>query len=229
MVASEKFSPMTALDQQIESVLGRHVSKITARAVLQHTIRLSRADLGRPDRLDRERFGVSLNPAVRLFATDARQVSACVADVNILLDRLIPRPERQTEEAIEVNVLREEDIVAARGAVRDLARSLGFTTQDQIKLATATSELARNIVQYATKGKVTVRALKGASPGLEVVAEDEGSGIADLEEVLAGRRFSKGGMGRGLAGTRELVDDFHVETGEGCGTRVTIRKFRARA
>jgi len=116
-------------------------------------------------------------------------------------------------------------IVTARGAVRELARELGFGVVDQTRLATAVSEIARNAVQYAGKGLVEFRVLEGERVGLEVVVSDEGPGIPDIPRVLAGGYSTAQGFGRGISGARALVDEFTLESTPGKGTRVRMRKW----
>lgn len=116
-------------------------------------------------------------------------------------------------------------IVTARGAVRELARELGFGVVDQTRLATAVSEIARNAVQYAGKGLVEFRVLEGDRVGLEVVVSDEGPGIPDIPRVLAGGYSTAQGFGRGISGARALVDEFTLESIPGKGTRVRMRKW----
>jgi len=116
-------------------------------------------------------------------------------------------------------------IVTARGAVRELARELGFGVVDQTRLATAVSEIARNAVQYAGKGLVEFRVLEGERVGLEVVVSDEGPGIPDIPRVLAGGYSTAQGFGRGISGARALVDELTLESTLGKGTRVRMRKW----
>jgi signal transduction histidine kinase/CheY-like chemotaxis protein len=124
----------------------------------------------------------------------------------------------------------EHDVVVARQRARQLARLLGFDGQDQVRVATAVSELARNVVQYAGRGQIQF-ALEGrTSPQvLTINVSDEGPGIADLTLVLSGRYRSPTGMGVGLLGARRLMDQFQVESAPGQGTRVQLRKLLPRA
>ena len=121
----------------------------------------------------------------------------------------------------------EAAIVMSRGAVRELARALGFTVVDQTRIATAVSEIVRNVVLYAKRGRIEFGVLgdRGYGAGIEVVVEDEGPGIEDTERVLAGGYSTSAGFGRGISGARVLVDEFRLETEPGAGTRVTMRKW----
>jgi serine/threonine-protein kinase RsbT len=119
------------------------------------------------------------------------------------------------------------DIVSARVEGRNLARELGFGTIDQARIATAISELARNVILYAPEGKVTVRAIssEAGERGIEVVCEDNGPGIANVELVMQDGYSTSSGLGMGLPGTKRLMDEFEIETQLGVGTKVTVRKW----
>jgi serine/threonine-protein kinase RsbT len=126
---------------------------------------------------------------------------------------------------VEIPILVEDDIVRARSAGRDLCREMGFSEINQVKVATGISELARNIFQYAKTGLIVLRRLGAPRPGIEIVARDQGPGIANLQVVLGGGYRSRTGMGKGLLGSRRLMDHFEIDTGPGRGTTVTLRKF----
>lgn len=119
------------------------------------------------------------------------------------------------------------DIVAARVEGRNMAREMGFGTIDQARIATAISELARNVVLYAESGEVTIRMIvtDDRRKGLEVVCQDQGPGIADLALAQQDGYSTSGGLGMGLPGTKRLMDEFHIETELDVGTKVTIRKW----
>jgi signal transduction histidine kinase/CheY-like chemotaxis protein len=117
----------------------------------------------------------------------------------------------------------ERDVVQARQRARELAAVLGFDNQDQIRLATATSEMARNAFRYARNGNVTFSLSLDPPQHLEVTVTDSGPGIPHLEDVLAGRYESETGMGMGILGTRRLMDDFSISANPG-GTTATMVK-----
>lgn len=127
-------------------------------------------------------------------------------------------------ESIDVVITVEGDVVRARGAGRDMCRQLGMTEINQVKVATAISELARNIFHYAKTGSVVLRKLGAPRPGIEIIASDNGPGIPDVKLVLSGAYKSKTGMGKGLLGARRLMDHFEVESVPG-RTVVVLRKF----
>ncbi len=124
----------------------------------------------------------------------------------------------------------EDDIVAARQAARESARELGFGLVDQSRIATAVSELARNVVRYATgsRGELRVRPLTQADrgTGIEIVVSDEGPGIADVDVALREGFTSGRGLGLGLPGTRRLMDEMEIDSTLGRGTTIVIRKWR---
>ena len=124
----------------------------------------------------------------------------------------------------------QDDIVAARQRAREIAKRLGFGMVDQSRIATAVSELTRNVVRYATDGRGEVRieqVMSGArGVGLEIVVADEGPGIANVEEAMREGYTSGPGMGLGLPGTKRLMDEMEIESSTGRGTIVTIRKWR---
>jgi signal transduction histidine kinase/CheY-like chemotaxis protein len=107
----------------------------------------------------------------------------------------------------------DHDVVQARQRARDVAAALGLDKQDQIRMATATSEIARNAFRYAQNGEVTFSIALDPSPRLHVTISDSGSGIPNLEEILDGRYKSETGLGMGILGTRRLMDDFSIDTG----------------
>jgi serine/threonine-protein kinase RsbT len=109
---------------------------------------------------------------------------------------------------------------------RELAGELGFGPTDLTLLATAISEVARNITTYAGRGEVVIRARHdGRRHGVEVVARDRGPGIANLEMALRDGYSTGPGLGLGLPGARRLVDEFDVQTEPGRGTTVTMVKW----
>lgn len=119
------------------------------------------------------------------------------------------------------------DIVIARTMARDLAKSLGFGAIDQARIATAVSELARNIFLYAGTGTVTIRAIERTSrKGMEIICEDRGPGIADVNMVMQDGYSTSRGMGMGLPGAKRLMDEFDIRSQEGMGTTIVCRKWR---
>jgi serine/threonine-protein kinase RsbT len=129
-------------------------------------------------------------------------------------------------DSARVVIRTDADVVTARQQARAMGAELGFSSTDLTLLATAISEIARNITAYAGEGEVALRVLhEGARSGIEVVASDEGPGIADVELALTDGYTTGRGLGLGLPGARRLVDDFHIESAPGRGTTVTLVKW----
>ena len=127
---------------------------------------------------------------------------------------------------IVVPIERDDDVVIARQQARELAASLGLAGTDLTLLATAISEVARNITTYAGRGVVRIRTVrKGTRAGVEVVASDDGPGIVDLDMALRDGYSTGRGLGLGLPGAKRLVDEFDVDTTVGKGTTVTMIKW----
>jgi len=127
-----------------------------------------------------------------------------------------------------IPILADADIVEARMAARALAEYVGFNGAQLVMIATAVSEIARNIIEYAKSGEVVISPIQnGTRRGLEVVARDQGPGIADVSQAMQDGFSTSRGLGLGLPGSRRLMDDFHLESKVGLGTKVTMRKWLA--
>jgi serine/threonine-protein kinase RsbT len=125
-----------------------------------------------------------------------------------------------------VPVDRDIDIVAARQKGRELATKLGFSGGDLAVIATAISELARNIIEYADKGEIVLSmAQEGARQGIVVVARDEGPGIPNIEQAMQDGFSTGKSLGLGLPGAKRLMDEFEIASVLGKGTVVTMRKW----
>lgn len=121
----------------------------------------------------------------------------------------------------------DQDIVVARQKGRALATELGFASGDATLIATAISELARNIVSYARKGLITLQKVNGVDrQGLSIVASDNGPGIPDVRQALRDGFSTSGSLGLGLPGVRRLMDEFQITSLPGRGTRVAVKKWR---
>lgn len=124
-------------------------------------------------------------------------------------------------------VTSDGDIVAARQEGRALASLLGFSSMEATLIATAISELARNIVLYAKRGEIVLGLVEeGGKRGLAVTARDDGPGIPDVRRALADGHSTSGGLGLGLPGVRRLMDEFEIASQLGKGTTVMIKKWR---
>ncbi len=123
----------------------------------------------------------------------------------------------------------ERDIAIARNEVRAIAATLGFRLTDQTRLATVASELARNVIKYANRGRLIInevrRATEGQGRGLRLIFEDKGPGIPNISAAMRDGYTTGGGLGKGLPGSKRLVDEFKIESTPGEGTRVTVVRW----
>jgi serine/threonine-protein kinase RsbT len=130
-------------------------------------------------------------------------------------------------EEIRVAIKSDQDIVVARQKGRLMATDLGFSMGDATLIATAISELARNIVSYAHKGQITLKMVNGLNrQGIAVIASDDGPGILDIRQALRDGFSTSGSLGLGLPGVRRLMDEFEIASEPGRGTKVTVKKWR---
>jgi len=128
---------------------------------------------------------------------------------------------------IQVAINSDQDIVSARQKGRVMANELGFSSGEATLIATAISELARNIVAYARKGQITLKMVNGLDrQGISVVATDNGPGIADIRQALRDGFSTSGSLGLGLPGVRRLMDEFEITSEPGRGTMVAVKKWR---
>jgi len=125
-----------------------------------------------------------------------------------------------------VKIQNSADIVAARQQGRALASQAGFSHSNLTIIATAISEVARNIVEYAKEGQVVITLVTDASKrGVEIVASDEGPGIPDVTTVMRDGFSTGKGLGIGLPGARRLMDEFAIASSVGSGTVITMKKW----
>jgi len=135
--------------------------------------------------------------------------------------------ERQTLATESRDIRASEDVVGVRQAVRQRAVALGFSLVDQTKIVTASSELARNTLDYGGGGTFTLDVVRnGAKTGLQLTFEDQGPGIADIDLALKDGYTSGSGMGLGLGGAKRLSHEFNIDSKPGEGTRVTIIRWK---
>lgn len=173
------------------------------RAVL---VAISGADRRRQDELDAERHLLGCELCARLS------------------EPLLQRGPTRSDET-HVPIAHDADIVTARHHARELAARAGFTGVDLTLIATAVSEMARNIVRFAGSGEVRVRILEQPRRGIRVIARDMGPGIPDVNRALQDGYSTDEGLGLGLPGARRLMDEFGVESSPGGGTTVTMTKW----
>ncbi|CAA9289154.1 MAG: Anti-sigma B factor RsbT [uncultured Friedmanniella sp.] len=170
-------------------------------------------------------FALSLGDRRRQRELDAaRHLLECGFCAGLSEPLLERAPDSDT--VVTVRIEADPDIVAARRAARELAARIGFSRTDLTLVATAVSEIARNIVRFAGRGEVVVELLEQPRPGVRVVARDVGPGIADVERALADGYSTYHGLGLGLPGARRLMDEFAVVSEVDRGTTVTMTKWQ---
>jgi serine/threonine-protein kinase RsbT len=127
---------------------------------------------------------------------------------------------------LRIPIRSDMDVLLARQRGREVAKNAGLSSSDMTLVATAISELARNIFKYAGKGEVLLGPLRdGSRQGIRVEARDEGPGIADVYLAMQDGYSTAGGLGLGLPGTKRLMDDFEIHTELGRGTTVVAKKW----
>jgi serine/threonine-protein kinase RsbT len=127
---------------------------------------------------------------------------------------------------VRVRIATDDDIVTARQEGRRLSAGLGFSSTDLTLIATAISEVARNIRVFAGEGQVQIKRLnEGGRDGILVVARDKGPGIRDVERAMQDGYSTRGSFGLGLPGARRLMDEFQIRSKPGRGVTVTMKKW----
>ena len=133
---------------------------------------------------------------------------------------------------IRIVISTDGDIVVARQSGRELAAQIGCSSTDATLIATAISEVARNILTHAGHGEVEMQAIgpetnRRGEPAVEVIARDSGPGIADVDRAMQDGFTTGRGLGLGLPGARRLMDEFEITSDVGKGTTIVMRKWRA--
>jgi serine/threonine-protein kinase RsbT len=136
---------------------------------------------------------------------------------------------RTESKRVLVPITEAGDVITARQKGRELAIQAGFSSSDLVRIATAISELARNILLYAGDGEIHLSIVEEEDRvAIVIVARDEGAGIQDIEKALQDGFSTSGGLGLGLPGTRRLMDEFQIVSERGKGTTVTVKKWKTR-
>lgn len=126
-----------------------------------------------------------------------------------------------------LRLISSEDVVIVRQAVRRQAIEIGFSLVDQTKIVTAASELARNAILHGGGGRASIDVLmNGTRRGIRLVVEDDGPGIADVEQAMRDGFSTVGGLGLGLSGAKRLSSEFSISSEPGRGTRVSITRWK---
>jgi serine/threonine-protein kinase RsbT len=135
----------------------------------------------------------------------------------------------EQEKEVRVPVSSDIDLVTARREGRVMAEQLGFSSSEATLVATAISELARNIVNYAKKGEIHVSLVNdGMKRGIAIVARDGGPGIADIRLAMQSGYSTSGGLGLGLPGVKRIMDEFDIVSAPGSGTTISVTKWKWR-
>jgi serine/threonine-protein kinase RsbT len=170
---------------------------------------------------------------IALSSGDRRRQREVDADRHLLECGLCARLSRpliergaSRDDQLRISIHADSDIVAARRAAREVAERLGFSRTDLTVIATAVSEITRNIVRFAGSGEVVVELIERPQPGVRITARDTGPGIPDVERAMADGFSTYHGLGLGLPGARRLMDEFAVVSEPERGTTVTMTKWR---
>jgi serine/threonine-protein kinase RsbT len=220
---------MKTVETEVGAVLSGTISAITQRSIFNRLGGLAGRPIQQLTAQERLAIMAELENSVRLFArrNSVELIASCARVLSGTSDKAgAPPAEEDTgpSEPKRLPIEKEKDIATARLEAWSEAVRIGLSKFTSVKVATAVSELARNIVFYAGQGIVELRALKDErGPALQIVAADKGPGIEPrkLEEIWAGTYKSQRGMGKGLVAVKKLVDDFHMDTAPGRGTTVT--------
>jgi serine/threonine-protein kinase RsbT len=194
-------------EERVLAVLGKYISRITAKGLLEN----ARRELG----LMEKKGGVisyamlieKLVSGVRLFRPNVLQ-TMLTAELQSLAG-----PGEVSAGAISLAVLVEGDLAWVRAAARDLCHKLGVASLPLQKVATIVSELARNMVNYAGGGQISLVPSVGERRTVVIRAVDAGGGIPNLTEIMEGRYRSRTGLGLGILGVKRLAARFQIETG----------------
>ncbi len=125
-----------------------------------------------------------------------------------------------------IKIHHDADVLTARRTARTLGTELGFASTDLALIATAISEIARNILNYAKHGEMVIQAVnEPPRRGLVVTARDQGPGIPDIERAMQDGFSTGQGLGLGLPGARRLMDEFSIESAVGRGTTIVMKKW----
>lgn len=228
---------MKTVETEIGAILTGTISSITQRSIFNRLGGLAKMSLVQLSANDRLTIMNELENSVRLFArsNSPALIASCARVLNSASATAVGGSAGGGASAPAVGgilaapkklaIEQEKDIATARLEAWGEAVRIGLSKFASVKVATAVSELARNIIFYAEKGSVELRAVKDERGvhGLQIVATDQGPGIAPakLEEIWSGTYKSQRGMGKGLVAVKKLVDDFQLDTRPGIGTTVT--------
>jgi serine/threonine-protein kinase RsbT len=201
---------MSELDTVIQT-LERYISPLNARSMVQRATRDRPGSIRSPKAM--AELVTALQKSIKLFLAEP-ELSRASRDLGKLCKVAAP-PQLQP---CRITIATESDIITARMEARRICDEMGAKSFETQKVTTVVSELARNIISYATAGRMEIVPMT-STRRIAITSIDEGPGIPNLEHVLSGQYQSRTGLGRGLMGTKRLAVLFDVTTGPG-GTRV---------
>jgi serine/threonine-protein kinase RsbT len=215
----------------LRTALRGHLSAISIDALLQRQVGMHDGEVASISEHERERVALGLEEAATLFSATPRTELRRVIRTGLGLP-LAAELGAPAERKVATTLIRNEvDVNVSRNAARKFALELGFSASAAVKVATAVSELARNIILYAGEGTIQLEPLgEGVEPRLRVLATDRGPGIpaAQLASILGGQYRSRSGLGKGIVGVKRVASTFNIETKPGVGTSI-VAEFRGRA
>ncbi|MDQ3325386.1 MAG: anti-sigma regulatory factor [Actinomycetota bacterium] len=135
----------------------------------------------------------------------------------------------QRDDEVRIPIQTDADIVLARQSVREFASRLRFSATDLTVIATAVSEMVRNVVRFAGSGEIVVELLEDPRRGVRVMCRDAGPGIADIELAMSEGHSTYNGLGLGLPGARRLMDEFAIASELGRGTTISMTKWEPKS
>ena len=222
---------MNTVAGEILAILRRYLSEPTSRSLLSSAARRANLRLETMTRVDVPALVRELGPGLNIFLQEHEKLQNCkkllasvtkessapsdspTPDGNLRhqgeFDPLA-QTQSQTDD-MSIPIRTEHDVVRARTLGKEMAKQIGFSDVMQTKVATAISEAARNIFQYAGTGEVRIRRIEGKPGGIEIVARDQGPGLSEPTIILSSAYRSKWGVGAGLRGTKRLIDEFELD------------------
>jgi serine/threonine-protein kinase RsbT len=129
------------------------------------------------------------------------------------------------DEAIKLIIQSDTDIVKVRDYARKIAEEIGFSNTERTIIATAVSEICRNVIEYAQHGEITIEHIKKNPSGIKITVVDSGPGISDIKKAMQDGYSTHRGMGLGLPGTKRIMDDFEIMSKPGQGTKIIMSKW----
>lgn len=203
--------------REVVTLLERYLSPLNVRSMLGRALRERNLAAERFRRGDLPKITPNLQRGLGLFLSGTERAQA-LRELSDLCER---NAAHSPQAPSRMNITSEADISTVRNEARrmcELAATNSFTRQ---KVTTIASELARNIVSYATRGELEISLQQNRGRRISIVASDQGPGIPNLDVIMSGRYRSKTGLGRGLLGTKQLADEFDVDTGAS-GTTIRV-------